>query len=97
MSDVDFIVAGAGGGLIGALRAAELGASVLLVEATEHYLRGNNTSMSTAMFPGAGSRWQRDAGISDSAAGFAADIMKKTKNSADSTLVKAEHKLKLPQ
>lgn len=89
MSDVDFIVAGAGGGLIGALRAAELGASVLLVEATEHYLRGNNTSMSTAMFPGAGSRWQRDAGISDSAAGFAADIMKKTKNSADSTLVKA--------
>jgi fumarate reductase flavoprotein subunit len=85
-NDVDFIVAGAGGGLVGALRAAELGASVLVVEASEHYLRGNNTSMSTAMFPGAGSRWQHEQGLVDSPEIFAADIMRKTKGTADQTL-----------
>lgn len=89
MADVDFIVAGAGGGLVGALRAAELGASVLVVEASEHYLRGNNTSMSTAMFPGAGSKWQIAAGLVDSPEIFAADIYKKTKDSADPTLTQA--------
>jgi len=89
MADVDFIVAGAGGGLVGALRAAELGASVLVVEASEHYLRGNNTSMSTAMFPGAGSKWQKAAGLEDSPEIFEADIYKKTNNSADPTLTRA--------
>lgn len=83
MSDVDIVVAGAGGGLAGALRAAELGSRVLLIDASEHFRRGNNTSMSTAMFPGAGSRWQRKLGIEDSAEIFAADINKKTKGTAD--------------
>ena len=78
MSDVDLVVAGAGGGLAGALRAAQLGARVLVVEANEHYLRGNNTSMSTAMIPGAGSRWQRAAGIEDSPQEFLGDIAAKT-------------------
>ena len=81
--DVDVVVAGAGGGMAGALRAAELGSRVLLVEASEHFRRGNNTSMSTAMFPGAGSRWQRELGIEDSPEIFAGDIRKKTKGSAD--------------
>ena len=81
--DVDAVVAGAGGGMAGALRAAELGSRVLLVETSEHFRRGNNTSMSTAMFPGAGSRWQRELGIEDSPEVFAADIRKKTKGSAD--------------
>ena len=88
MTDVDLLVAGAGGGLAGALRAADLGASVLLVDASEHFRRGNNTSMSTAMFPGAGSRWQRAEGIEDSPETFSADIMKKTKGSADRLMVK---------
>ena len=83
MSDVDVVVAGAGGGLAGALRAAELGSRVLLIDASEHFRRGNNTSMSTAMFPGAGSRWQRELGIEDSPEIFAADINKKTKGTAD--------------
>ncbi len=83
MSDVDIVVAGAGGGLAGALRAAELGSRVLLIDASEHFRRGNNTSMSTAMFPGAGSRWQRELGLEDSPELFAADIAKKTKGSAD--------------
>ncbi|WP_026406079.1 FAD-dependent oxidoreductase [Actinomadura rifamycini] len=89
MSDgPDLVVAGAGGGLAGALRAAELGLDVLVVEADEHFRRGNNTSMSTAMFPGAGSRWQRDAGIDDSPDRFVADIDAKTGGTADARLAR---------
>ncbi|WP_344073264.1 FAD-dependent oxidoreductase, partial [Prauserella alba] len=82
----DLVVAGAGGGLAGALRAAEHGLSVLVVEASEHFRRGNNTSMSTAMFPGAGSRWQADAGIDDGPERFVGDIMAKTHGTADPRL-----------
>lgn len=85
----DLVVAGAGGGLVAALRAAELGLDVLVVEASEHSKRGNNTAMSTAMIPGAGSRWQRDAGIDDSPDTFVEDIMRKTKGSADGVLAAA--------
>jgi fumarate reductase flavoprotein subunit len=83
MTDVDLIVAGAGGGLAGALRAAELGAHVLLIDSSPNFMRGNNTSMSTAMFPGAGSRWQRELGLEDSPETFTRDIMKKTLCTAD--------------
>jgi fumarate reductase flavoprotein subunit len=85
----DLVVAGAGGGLVAALRAAELGLDVLVVEVSEHYRRGNNTSMSTAMVPGAGTRFQRDAGIDDSADVFLADVMRKTKGQADERLARA--------
>ena len=85
----DLLVAGAGGGLAGAIRAAELGLRVLLVEASPHFARGNNTSMSTAMVPGAGSRWQRAAGIDDSPDVFVADMMAKTKGQADPVLAGA--------
>lgn len=82
----DLVVAGAGGGLVAALRAAQLGLSVLVVEANEHFRRGNNTAMSTAMIPGAGTSWQAAAGIEDSREKFQADIMAKTKGSADPEL-----------
>jgi fumarate reductase flavoprotein subunit len=85
----DLVVAGAGGGLAGALRAAQLGLDVLVVEVSEHYRRGNNTSMSTAMIPGAGSRLQREAGIEDSPELFFDDIMRKTKGEADPRLARA--------
>ena len=85
----DLVVAGAGGGLIAALRAAQLGLSVLVVEPNEHFRRGNNTAMSTAMIPGAGSRWQADAGVRDSPEAFVADIMAKTKGTADPVLAAA--------
>ncbi|GAB3430266.1 FAD-dependent oxidoreductase [Actinophytocola sediminis] len=85
----DLVVAGAGGGLAGALRAAELGLEVLVVEASEHFRRGNNTSMSTAMFPAAGTRWQRAAGVTDSPDLFDADIATKTKGTADVRLAAA--------
>lgn len=85
----DLVVAGAGGGLVAALRAAQLGLSVLVIESSENFSRGNNTAMSTAMIPGAGSRWQVATGISDSAADFVADIMGKTKGEADYRLATA--------
>lgn len=89
MSDVDLVVAGAGGGLAGALRAAETGLSVLVVEAGEHFRKGNNTAMSTAMVPGAGTRWQRAAGIEDSPDRYVADIAAKTGGQADERLARA--------
>jgi fumarate reductase flavoprotein subunit len=85
----DLVIAGAGGGLAGALRAAELGLDVLVVEVSEHFRRGNNTSMSTAMVPGAGTRFQREAGLDDSPATFLADVMAKTHDEADPRLAAA--------
>ncbi|HEX5407064.1 MAG TPA: FAD-binding protein [Pseudonocardiaceae bacterium] len=87
--DVDLVVAGAGGGLVGALRAARRGARVLVVEASRHYLRGNNTSMCTAMIPGVNTRWQRELGIQDSPELFAGDVEHKTKGGADLALATA--------
>jgi fumarate reductase flavoprotein subunit len=89
MSDVGMVVAGAGGGLVAALRAAQQGLDVLVVEASEHYRRGNNTSMSTAMIPGVGTRWQRDAGIADSPDLFVEDVRRKTKGAGDERLARA--------
>lgn len=80
---VDLLVAGAGGGLVAALRAAELGLSVLVVDKSEHFAVGNNTSMSTAMIPGAGSRWQRAAGVADDPERFLDDVRRKTGGTAD--------------
>ena len=85
----DLVVAGAGGGLVGALRAAELGLDVLVVEASAHFRRGNNTSMSTAMIPSAGSRWQREAGLDDSPERFVADVRAKTKGQGDERVARA--------
>jgi fumarate reductase flavoprotein subunit len=85
----DLVVAGAGGGLAGAVRAAQLGLRVLVVEASPQFGRGNNTSMSTAMVPGAGTRWQEAAGIDDSPATFVGDIMAKTHGEADHELTGA--------
>lgn len=82
----DLVVAGAGGGLVGALRAAELGLDVVIVEVSEHFRRGNNTSMSTAMVPGCGSRFQRALGIEDSPELFVSDVDRKTKGGGDLAL-----------
>lgn len=87
--NVDLLVAGAGGGLIGALRAAERGLSVLVIEANRHFATSNNTAMSTAMIPGAGSRWQREAGIADSPARFRADVDAKTDGQAQDDVATA--------
>lgn len=85
----DLVVAGAGGGLVGALRAAASGLSVLVVERNEHFAMGNNTAMSTAMVPGAGTHWQVEAGIEDSPEKFLDDIRSKTGGEADERLARA--------
>lgn len=85
----DLVVAGAGGGLVAALRAASLGLTVLVVERNEHFARGNNTAMSTAMIPGAGTRWQREAGVEDSPERFVADVRAKTHGEGDEALATA--------
>ena len=88
--DVDAVVAGAGGaGLSAAIAAAQAGRSVLVLEQSETFREGCCTSMSTAMIPAAGTRWQLEAGIDDDAATFAADVMRKTKGGADATLTRA--------
>ena len=74
----DLVVAGAGGGLVAALRAAELGLSVLVIDSNERFRQGNNTSMSTAMIPAMGSSYQREHGIDDSPENFLSDVDKKT-------------------
>lgn len=87
--DFDLVVAGAGGGLVAALRAAELGANVLVIDADEHFQRGNNTSMCTAMIPAAGTRWQAAAGVEDSPDRFLDDIARKTGGTADRRVARA--------
>ena len=87
--DFDLAVAGAGGGLIAALRAAELGHSVVVIDADEQFQRGNNTSMCTAMIPAAGTRWQEETGVEDSPGRFLEDIERKTEGSADERLADA--------
>jgi succinate dehydrogenase/fumarate reductase flavoprotein subunit len=87
--DLDLVVAGAGGGLVGALRAAQLGLDVLVVEASAKFKRGNNTSMSTAMIPGCGSRFQAAAGIEDSADLLVSDVDRKTHGQGDLRLAHA--------
>ena len=92
----DLVVAGAGGGLVAALRGAELGLDVLVVEVSEHYRKANNTSMSTAMIPGAGSRWQDAAGLTDSPELFAQDVAAKTKGEGDQRLALALGRVSAP-
>jgi fumarate reductase flavoprotein subunit len=89
MDGPDLVVAGAGGGLVAALRANQLGLSVVVVEASASFRRGNNTSMSTAMVPGAGSRFQLAAGLDDSADRFVSDVMHKSHDEADQTVTRA--------
>jgi fumarate reductase flavoprotein subunit len=89
-SQTDAIVAGAGAaGCAAALTLAQAGREVLLIDKVAHHRRASNTAMSTAMIPAGGSRWQAEAGIEDSPATFHADIMRKTRGSADPALAQA--------
>ncbi|WP_243789518.1 FAD-binding protein [Saccharopolyspora gloriosae] len=87
--DVDLVVAGAGGGLIAAIRGAQLGLDVLVVDSDADFRRGNNTSMSTAMIPAPGSRFQAAAGITDSPRLFLGDVASKTGGTADPRIASA--------
>ncbi len=79
------VIIGAGAaGLIAALAARQAGADVLVLE-RDHTPRGS-TSLSAGLVPAAGTRWQRAAGVTDSAALFTADIMAKAHQEPDPAL-----------
>jgi fumarate reductase flavoprotein subunit len=88
MLDADAIVIGAGAaGMMGALAAAHRGARVLLLE--KDLAGPSNLLVSGGLFPGAGTRWQREAGLEDGPAAFARDIRAKGADSANEAIVDA--------
>ena len=73
-ADVDVLVIGAGAcGLAAAISAHDAGASAAILEKRER--PGGNSSLSTGSVPGAGTRFQREAGIVDSPERMIADLM----------------------
>lgn len=76
------VIVGAGAcGMTAALAAAERGAEVVLIE--RDGVPTGSTSLSAGLIPAAATRFQRDKGIEDDAALFAADIMAKNHGTAD--------------
>lgn len=75
------VIGGGAAGLIAALAAHERGAGVLVLE--RDALPRGSTALSAGLIPAPGTRWQRDAGIADSAERFAADIIAKAKGEPD--------------
>ncbi|MEM9247709.1 MAG: FAD-binding protein [Pseudomonadota bacterium] len=73
MEPLDLLIIGAGAcGLVGAISAHDAGGSVAIVEANA--TPGGNSRLSTGSIPGAGSRFQRSAGIEDDPARMVADL-----------------------
>ena len=84
--EVQTLIIGAGAcGMVAALAAHEAGQDVLLVEADP--VPSGSTALSAGLVPAAGTRFQTDAGIDDSAARFAADIQAKAHDENDPDLV----------
>jgi fumarate reductase flavoprotein subunit len=78
----DVLVIGAGAaGLVAALRAREAGASVIMLERDAK--PSGSTGLSAGLIPAAGTGVQRIAGLDDSPALFAADILAKCGHQAD--------------
>src|SRR5689334_21431170 len=75
-ADVDVLIVGAGAcGLAAAIAAHDAGASVAIIEKLDR--AGGNSALSTGSVPAAGTRFQRDAGIEDSAERFVEDLIRK--------------------
>ena len=82
------LIIGAGaGGLIAALSAQAAGQDVLVLEADA--VPSGSTALSAGLIPAPGTKAQKSAGIEDSAALFAADIMRKAKGENEPALVAA--------
>ncbi|MEM7567411.1 MAG: FAD-dependent oxidoreductase [Pseudomonadota bacterium] len=85
---VETLVIGAGAcGMVAALAATEAGETVLVLEADP--VPSGSTALSAGLIPAAGTRAQREAGIEDDPARFAADIQAKAAQEADPALVAA--------
>ncbi|XEU78731.1 FAD-dependent oxidoreductase (plasmid) [Tistrella mobilis] len=82
------VVVGAGAaGLTAALAARDAGAPVVVLE--RDAVPAGNTARTLGMLPGAGTRFQRAAGIQDDAELFLADILAKAKGRTDVDLARA--------
>ena len=88
------IVGGGAAGLIAALAAREGGAEVLVLERDR--TPSGSTALSAGLVPAAGTRWQREHGIADSPAQFAADIMAKAHGEPDPAMVELLSRLSGP-
>lgn len=87
--EVDVLVVGAGAcGLAAAIASHDAGAQVAILEKRDR--PGGNSSLSTGSVPGAGSRFQREAGIQDSADVMVADLQRL---SGDSDLPDLVHRM----
>ena len=85
-TQVPLIIVGAGAaGLCAALAAKEAGVDAVVVERDD--VPAGSTALSAGLIPAAGTRFQRDKGISDSPSLFAADIQRKAKGEADHAVV----------
>jgi fumarate reductase flavoprotein subunit len=83
---VPVVVIGAGAcGLTAALAAKECGAEVLVLERDAK--PSGSTALSTGLIPAAGTRFQKELGIEDSAALLAEDIWRKAKGQTDRKMV----------
>lgn len=93
--DIDVLVIGAGAcGLSAAIAAHDAGASVAIVEKRER--PGGNSSLSTGSVPGAGSRFQREAGIVDSSDQMVKDLSRIAGESDDPALLRRMAEVSAP-
>ena len=85
---VPVVIVGAGAcGLVAALAARDAGAEVLVLERDAS--PSGSTSLSSGFIPAAYTRFQRAAGVQDSAEKMAADVRKKNHDLADPAMVDA--------
>jgi fumarate reductase flavoprotein subunit len=86
-SEVPVLIVGAGAaGLCAALAASEVGIEPVVIE--RDAVPAGSTALSAGLIPAAGTRFQRERGIADSAALFAEDIARKAHGEADGKLVR---------
>lgn len=86
-SEVPLLIVGAGAaGLCAALAAHEAGIEPVLIE--RDAVPTGSTALSAGLIPAAGTRFQRDQDITDSAKLFADDIARKAHGEADAKLVR---------
>jgi fumarate reductase flavoprotein subunit len=87
-SEVPVLIIGAGAaGLCAALALSEAGVEPVVIERDAVPL--GSTALSAGLIPAAGTRFQRQKGIEDSTALFAADLSRKAHGEADAKLVQA--------
>lgn len=84
----DGVIVGAGAaGLLAALKAADLGARVALLDGAD--AAQSNLWVSSGLFSAAGTRFQREAGVDDDAGRWADDIGRKTAGAIDPVITRS--------